>query len=243
MRRRLLVGLVCVVTISLCSGSPVFSGEGKIDKTKTYPHGTGKDLQALKAEDVKVMQIFRLRLDGRTGTRKKAYARSPLQEDMVRSFLALCKAAQAARPPRGRARTRPVSPSHTMVVRLATGRTFEIPYNGDLDQPFGGLGSRPLKQALRATVRGSRISIIHFHEGKVIGVIHFDVPEAGAGSRASQTVSTSMRLDEQGRLVLALKTWKDRKLLVDGTRNVQYGQATTFPHKEVGHMIVLLHPE
>jgi len=162
---------------------------------------------------------------------------------MIRAILALCKAAQPARPPRGRAAHRGFLPSQTMVVRLVTGRTFEIPYEGGFDQPFGGLESWLLKQALWACVWSSRISIIHFHDGKVLEVTHFGVPAAGAGSRASQTVSTSMRLDERGRLVLALKTWKDRKLVVDDARTVQYGQATTFAHKAVGHMIVLLHPQ
>jgi len=204
---------------------------------KEYPLGTGERLMNLDANEIEVMEIFRLERDG--GRVKKKPTHLPLERRLVRALLRLCKTASKARPRRF---GEPYDPNRAMVVKPARGEAFQIKYNSRFSEPFGGLDSPQLKEALCALAGyGTRCSVIHFREGKVLDVTRCRVPAIARGSEASQTWSASMDLDQQGRMVLSLKIRRNGKVLMEDAQPVRYGEATTFRHNGPGHMIVLLH--
>ncbi len=203
---------------------------------KEYPLATGERLMNLDATDIKAMEIFRLEEKDRGGLKKKP-THLPLEARLVRALLGLCKTASKARP-----RPEPRNPDRAMVVTLAGGEIFEIRYSSSFSEPFGGLDSPQLKEALWALGgHGSRCSVIHFEEGKVLGVTHCRMPAVVRGGEACRAWSASMNLDEQGRIVLSLKIRRDREVIMEDAQPIRYGEATTFRHKGPGHMIVLLH--
>ncbi|MBM4038312.1 MAG: hypothetical protein FJ290_07350 [Planctomycetes bacterium] len=190
----------------------------------------------LDATDIRAMQIFRLE-KGDGGGLKKKYAHLPLEARLVRALLGLCKTAAKARP-----RPEPRNPDRAMVVTLAGGEIFEIRYSSSFSEDFGGLDSPQLKEALWAVGGyGSRCSVIHFQEGKVLDVTHCRMPPITTGGEASQTWSALMNLDELGRIVLSLKIRRDGEVVMEDAQPIRYGEATTFRHTRPGHMIVLLH--
>jgi len=134
----------------------------------------------------------------------------------------------------------PFRPTHALAVKPLKGESFEIWYGAGFHEPFGGLESRALKQALHAAVQTSRCSIIHFHEGKPLAVWHLRVGPLG-NSGGSMRLSSSFRLNEKGEMMLALKVTKDRKQVMSDAQPMRYGQVKTYRHHGVGHMIVLLH--
>jgi len=202
----------------------------KIDqlRLKEHPAGKGEMLRKLAFADIQVMQIFRVNPDG-----SKGYVDPPLSENTIQGILALCKKAKPYQHPKKGIRSRC---DYVMVVQLKSGQSFEIRYSSILGEPFGGLYSKDLKEALYFVSRlGGRCSLINFVDGKVTDVKHTWVGSSGQG------LSVKMWLNIKGELVLRVKMYEKGKNTIDQSIPMHYGDAKVFNHKGKGHLIVLLH--
>lgn len=202
----------------------------KIDRLrlKNHPAGTGDMLRKLVFADIQVMQIFRADPDG-----SKGYVDPALGENTIRGILALC---QKAKPFKQHPLGESAGRDYVMVVQLRSGKSFEIEYNSILSQPFGGLHSRDLKEALYFVSRkGSQCSVIRFVDGQVTDVKHEWVGTYGHG------LAVHMWLDAKGELVLRVEMSEEGKITMDHRLPMHYGDAKVFAHKGKGHVIVLLH--
>jgi len=265
MKRTSLVGMALVLVLILCGRYPAFCQESRGRETvdakdaldrllkerlereaadrekrpreRTYRRGTTDMLKNLRTEDIEEMYIFGLDIRKDKVTRHRL--RSPLRKSTIKGLLSLCRAARPFRTV-GRRAPMPFRPTHALAVKPVKGEPFEIWYGDGFHEPFGGLESRALKQALYAAVKTSRCTIIHFHDGKPLGVWHLRVGPLG-NSGGSMKLSSSFTLSEKGQMMLFLKVKKDGKEVLSDAQPMRYGQVKAYRHDGAGHMIVLLH--
>ena len=210
----------------------------KKQSVRDFPQGTAARLKDLAAADVARMEIFAL-IRGDRERPAKRHAGGPLEEEQVAAVLVLFGAAEPARP-RGDRRPPPMTP--TLVVEPAAGKgdPFEIHYYADLDEPIGGVDSRPLKEALWGLSHSCRCSLIHVRDGQVVDTwVERDAPPIGQ-SVAGRGLSINTELDPQGRIILRLRLGPAEDPAVDAALPVNYGRAVAFPHREGGHVVALL---
>jgi len=123
-------------------------------------------------------------------------------------------------------------PDRALVVRLATGSAVEIHFSSHLDDPFAGLKSRKLKEALYGlSCNSNSIAIMRVNKDKAIDVRLTRAQSVQrSGVRSSRYFTLSLKLAADGSLILNLKVKGSsrKEILVDGKKTIQYGGAVVF---------------
>jgi len=208
---------------------------------KQWREGTVAMLRELAADDVVKMQICRLVYD--KGGFKKARANLYFGlegRDEVAAVLALVKAADKYEP---HAESLSMMPDRVLVVQPEDGEPFEIPYHSSFDEPFGGVWSRALKEALHALSGGeSRITIVYLHEGEVRRVIHTSAIAPHRGGHSTPTTDAELHLTAGKGPTVWLKVRSGDEVLMEDEQPMHYGEAKVFASKGAGSWLVVLNP-
>jgi hypothetical protein len=189
-------------------------------------------LKKIAPKDIASMQIYRLeRVDLKF---IKKYLAIPFGEDSRQEIEAVMRLIKKA-PKMIPANSRQLDlndPDRVLEIRLVDGATYEIRYNSHLNQPFAGLESRRLKEALYGlSCNSNKLAIMQVKSDKSIDVHHMQailVQRSGISSNGIVTVA--FNLTAEGNLVLNLKVRDSSRtrILVDGEQNIQYGGAVVF---------------
>jgi len=206
-----------------------------------WREGTVAMLRELAPDDVVKMQIFKLVYD--KGAFKKARANLYFgleSRDELEAVLALVKAAKEYAPG---GESLSMMPDRVLVVQPEEGEPFEIPYHSAFHEPFGGVWSLALKEALHALSGGeSRITIIYFHEGEVRRVIHTSAIAPHRGGHSTPTTDAELHLTAEKGLTVWLKVRAGGEVLMDDEQPMHYGEAKVFGSKGAGSWLVVLNP-
>jgi hypothetical protein len=168
----------------------------------------------------------------------KQYLEKPFSTEenrtMVASLLALLGRAKPWKPTRAEA----MRFDRVLVVQPVEGEPFEFLYSNEFTEPFAGLASPELKEALSAMSSVSRVSIIRLQDGKVQQTLLQEVI-APEGSVNTATMRTQLKMTPANGLMLAIKLRREGEVLVDDVLPIRYEQATVFPSKDKATTIVL----
>lgn len=241
-----------IVTILVCLVSlPMARGSEPDLQSKWWPTGTASMLQGVEPKDVVKLQIFGLNwpkgvIDERDKEHlaRKDYTEGPLTQEEnpkdIETLLILIKHAGKWTVPGEGVSYVSLSPDRVLVVQPKEGKPFEILYSSSLDEPFGNLYSKELKEALRALTDGASFSIIHVDKGEVQNVIEVNAPAPHRGSSGSPAVDADMHLVPTG-ISLHIRVRAAGKVVVDDENPLHYGGAKVFKSSGSGIYIVLLH--
>jgi len=239
--------LLCLLALSTAGG------DGADSKSKWWRDGSAADLKSMEAKDIKSIQIFRLEWPQRIidPRRKEEFARKqratrPLSHDEdtqeMEGLLTLVRQAGTYKKPGKGLSYEPASPDRVLVVEPVEGEPFEILFSSYLHEPFGGVYSLELKEALYALAdRSIPISIIHFDKGEVQRVIHESAIAPHTGAGGSQTTKVEMHLTSEKGLTLYVRARDGKDVLMEDEKPLHYGEAKVFKSWGTGSYIVLLH--
>jgi hypothetical protein len=209
-----------------------------------WPAGDVGKLRDMDPEQIVKIQIFAIEWpDHAVDPRRphiKQYLEHPYSAEehrnVVASLLALLGRAKPFVKPGGR--YEPFTPDRVLVVQPVEGEPFEFLYSNEFKEPFAGLASPELKEALWAMSSVSRVSIIRLLDGKVQQTLLQEVI-APEGSVETATMRTQLKMTPADGLMLAIKLRRDGEVLVDDVLPIRYEQATVFPSKDKATTIVL----
>jgi hypothetical protein len=208
--------------------------------SKEWREGTVAMLRELEPADVVKMQIFKLVYDGGAYKKVRADLHFGIEgRQEVEAVLALVKAAEKYEPT-GEMDT---MPDRVLVVQPEAGEPFEIRYSSGFDEPFGGVWSLALKEALHALSGGeSRITIINVDDGQVRRVIHTSAVAPHRGGHSSPTADAELHLTAEKGLTVWLKVRSGDEVIMEGEQPMHYGEAKVFAAKDDGTWLVVLNP-
>ena len=204
-------------------------------------------LQKIDPENIATMQIYRVQWVDLKPV--KNYLSTPFGEDSrqeINALMALIKQAPKAGPPGERELTG--DPDRALVVRFVQGPAVEILYNCHLRDPFVGLQSRKLKEALYAlSCNSNSLAIMQVSSDKTVQVKHTWAQSVQrSGVTSSGPVTVALRLVAEGDLLLSLKVTDESRtrILLDGQKAIQYGGAVVFDTVDGDDMFIayLLRP-
>jgi hypothetical protein len=256
---------VSIVMVPLCvylataHGQPAEAGPSDLKGKPIAPHrakwpelqtihrqGTAEMLQQIKPDEIAKIQILRFE-HLPSGEIERKYAGRPMEKgpEDTPEIGGLCalvaQADKYVRPP-GLRRILG-GPDYVLVVHPVTGAPFEIPYSSHLDEPFGGVHSRPLKEALYALAGGTiKVTIIQFDQGAVQEVFHTQAIAPHGGGVYSARTSVEMRLNADDGLTLYVKVREKKTTLMEDNQPLRFGDAEVYKRTQAGrgHYIVLL---
>ena len=222
-----------------CSLSPA-EGEDRKLMEREWRKGRAEELRAMTVGQIRSVQVFGLTAEGKKEYREHAVTterNSPQVE-------ALLQAAKRARPfsiPRGVPRAL-CPPNRTLVVEPVNGEPFEFAYSDYLHEPFAGIYSLELKEALYALGGGDfPVTVIHLKDSQVKTVVHAGVIAPHRGGIGGGNLSAELHLTPQAGISLWVKLSDNGKLVMEGESPMHFGDAKVFASGEAGIYIVLLH--
>jgi hypothetical protein len=204
-------------------------------------------LQEINPASIATMQIYRLEWIELKPVKK--YLSIPFGDDSreeVNALMGLIKQAPKAGPPGERELMG--DPDRALVIRLVEGPAVEILYSSHLREPFAGVESRKLKEALYAlSCNSNSLAIMQVRSDKTIDVKHTRAQSVQrSGVTSSGRVTLALRLGAEGDLVLSLKVTDESRvrIFVDGQKPIQYGGAVVFDTLDGDDMFIayLLQP-
>jgi len=202
-----------------------------------------ESLKKIEADEIAEMQIYRLEwIDLKPVKRYCSIEFGKESRQEIEGVMKLVKEAPKWKPSMLDLNT----PDRTLVVRLKDGAVYEIRYNSHLSQPFAGLDSRKLKEALCGlSCNSNKIAILKIIDllnlgYKTVEVTHMVAqPVQKSGVSSNGIVTVALELTEEGDLVLDLKI-KDSlrtQILVDSEKKIQFGGAAIYDGKKVSNDI------
>ncbi len=216
---------------------------------QVWRSGTVEMLLALGVDAIREVQVCGLTYPGdaededRPETAERHYAELAVKNNeenrpVLEGFLALLKGAKPWSSPK---RDYEPLPDRSLRVVPVEGEPFEIVYVSDLDEPFGGVASRRLKEALWSLGGGrSHVSVIHIVQGRVRRVLWTPVPAPHGGCIQSKGLSAEMHLTPQRGLGLYLKLCDGDRVVFEGETPLGYGDAAVCASSESGLYVALL---
>ena len=118
---------------------------------------------------------------------------------------------------------------------------IRIGYASGLTEPFAGLESRPLKDALHALSGGQhRITIIHLDDDKVERVIHTYAIAPHLGGHGTDWLDAKLNLTPEKGLTLSLTIHTGVEDLMKDEQPMRYGEAKVFKSDGPGTYVVVL---
>jgi len=219
-------------------------------KAENWPDGELAALKAMAPADIVKMEIFaidwpqRMIAPGRKDLYKKVSSTFHFgteRRDELEVVLALIEQAPKYSLPAGVA-LEPMPPDRALVVQPVKGEPFEFLYSSALREPFAGVYSRELKEALYALSENTTgFSVIQLDGGKVTRTLNEWTCPPHRGGVASQILAVALHLSPEKGLTMSLKL-RDEKgnILLESEQPVHYGEATVFPSPGPGEFVVLL---
>lgn len=271
MYKRVLMLAVCIVTAGICGFSTKDDSAEKaklekIEKLKEEyfkKHGarinfeipikkkeektTQIDIASLKKldrKDVAEMQIFKL--ERNNGNFIQRYMTVPIEESsQIKAVLSLIKKAPKYEP-KGRG-LEGNDPDRILIIRMTDGTSLHIKYDSHLTQPFAGLDSRKLKEAMNALSSDeNQFAIMKVKPDGSIDTTHMSTRAAHrSGILSGRHTTLAFRITAQGDLTLELTIGGDRKkTLMHGREIITYGGAAQFKtlNREDKYIAYLLKP-
>lgn len=234
----LAAGLGCVALLC-CTQSRAEREDRKLME-KEWRKGGLEELQAMTAKDVKSMQVFNLTRQNKKEYREHAVT-TARNAPQIEAFLRFLKTSKQYFIPHG-VPLCPFPPDRVLVIEPATGAPFEFAYSDYLDEPFAGVHSLELKEALYALGGGNfPISVILLKEGQVNAVSHHAVIAPHRGGFGGGNLAAELRLTPQVGISLWVKIGDDERPVVERDMPMHFGDAKVFASGNEGIYIVLLH--
>jgi hypothetical protein len=248
--------VLCFVAVGVCSGSDEMSARDKarlqkkrmVQEAYFKKHGKYKkmkpfapekkevttpidiaSLKEIQVKDIANMQIYRI--DWIELKPVKNYLSKPFGEDSRREIEAVIRLIKNA-PKKKSDRLELNPPDRALVVRLVNGTVREIRYDSHLKQPFVGLESRKLKEALCGlSHRHNKLAVMHLKNGTTIDVHHMQpILVHRSGYNSSRNHRIAFNLTAEGDLMLELRV-RDKSrnpVRLDGEKKITYGGAAVF---------------
>jgi len=271
MYKRVLLLAVCVVTAGICGWSSendseekakleklqkikeeYFKKHGKhinfeLPKPKKEKQTTPIDIASVKKlnpENITEMQIFKLETSN--GNIIQRYMTIPIEENFqIKAVLSLIKKAPKYEP---KGRWLDLNdPDRILIIRMTNGTSHHIKYNSHLTQPFAGLDSLKLKEALNALSSDeNQFAIMKVEPDGSIDTIHISTRSAHrSGISSGRHTRLAFSITAQGDLTLELTIRGDRKnTLLRDRKIITYGGAVQFKtlNNEDKYIAYLLKP-
>jgi len=135
----------------------------------------------------------------------------------------------------------PLPPDRVLVVQPVKGEPFEFLYNASLHEPFAGVYSRELKEALYALSEPDiRMSLIELKGTQIHRTLNLSTIPAHRGGIGGQDYFVSLCLAPEQGLLLRLKLKVD-DAVIEGELPAHFGQAVSYPAPAPWQCLVLLH--
>jgi hypothetical protein len=208
--------------------------------SKEWEQADVERLTRMHPDEIVKMQIVGLAWD--RDTAKTVRCGLPFgvgSRDELEAVLALIKAAPKHEP-RAEMATE-AYPDRALVVQPWHGEPFAIRYTSGLMEPFAGLESRGLKEALLALEGGQhRITIIHLVDDQIVHVVHTYAIAPHLGGHATDSVDAKLNLARERGLTLALTIHTGVEDLMKDEQPMRYGEVKVFKSKGPGVYVVML---
>jgi hypothetical protein len=227
------------LAITLCCATSLLAErQDRRLMAETCQKGSVAELQCMTAEDIRSLQVYDLDQEGKKHYREHAVT-TERHKPQVAAFLQAFRNAKNFSIPRGVPRD-PCPPDSVVVIEPVRGEPFEFSYSRYLHEPFAGMYSRELKEALYSLGGGNfPITIIHFRHGTVQRVFHENVIAPHRGGTAG-IFSAELHLTPKNGLTVWVNITENGRTVMEGEVPMHFGDAKVFPSTDQGSYIVLL---